>query len=84
MGDDVPLSLYVHLPFCKSLCWYCGCNVVIAREPSAAEKYLSLKALGLFQSTNLMLNRRKVAQSGQAVRMLRAEQLLHRHNYIEL
>ena len=24
-----PLSLYFHLPFCESLCWYCGCNTVV-------------------------------------------------------
>ncbi|NOK38611.1 oxygen-independent coproporphyrinogen III oxidase [Corallococcus exercitus] len=35
-----PLSLYVHLPFCRSLCWYCGCNVVISQDPSAADRYI--------------------------------------------
>jgi oxygen-independent coproporphyrinogen-3 oxidase len=36
-----PLSLYVHVPFCHSLCWYCGCNVVISREPASADRYLT-------------------------------------------
>jgi oxygen-independent coproporphyrinogen-3 oxidase len=35
-----PLSLYVHLPFCRSLCFYCACNVVISREPGIAGRYL--------------------------------------------
>lgn len=35
-----PLSLYVHLPFCRSLCWYCGCNVVISRDAGAADRYI--------------------------------------------
>jgi len=39
-GPDEPLSLYIHLPFCRSLCWYCGCNVVIAREMCATDRYL--------------------------------------------
>jgi oxygen-independent coproporphyrinogen III oxidase len=35
-----PISLYVHLPFCESRCWYCGCTTVITRDKSAAETYL--------------------------------------------
>jgi oxygen-independent coproporphyrinogen-3 oxidase len=35
-----PISLYVHLPFCESRCWYCGCTTVITRDKSAAELYL--------------------------------------------
>jgi len=35
-----PLSLYVHIPFCSSLCLYCGCNVVISRDRSVARPYL--------------------------------------------
>ncbi|MCY1021007.1 oxygen-independent coproporphyrinogen III oxidase [Pyxidicoccus sp. MSG2] len=35
-----PLSLYVHLPFCRSLCWYCGCNVVISKDAGAADRYI--------------------------------------------
>jgi oxygen-independent coproporphyrinogen-3 oxidase len=35
-----PLSLYFHLPFCESLCWYCGCNTVITRSTTAAKDYL--------------------------------------------
>ena len=31
-----PISLYFHLPFCESLCWYCGCNTVITRRRAAA------------------------------------------------
>jgi oxygen-independent coproporphyrinogen-3 oxidase len=27
-----PLSLYVHIPFCESLCYYCGCNKIITRD----------------------------------------------------
>ena len=34
------LSLYFHLPFCESLCWFCGCNKVITTDTSRAEIYL--------------------------------------------
>ncbi|HEU4700461.1 MAG TPA: oxygen-independent coproporphyrinogen III oxidase [Gemmatimonadales bacterium] len=35
------LSLYVHLPFCQSLCWYCGCTTVITRDRSQGAAYLA-------------------------------------------
>ncbi|MCZ8130080.1 MAG: oxygen-independent coproporphyrinogen III oxidase [Steroidobacteraceae bacterium] len=35
-----PLSLYVHVPFCASPCFYCGCNKVITRDHSKAALYL--------------------------------------------
>ncbi|MGQ0799077.1 MAG: oxygen-independent coproporphyrinogen III oxidase [Pseudomarimonas sp.] len=41
--DPIPrrLSLYVHLPFCFSPCFYCGCNRIITRDAARAEPYLS-------------------------------------------
>ncbi len=39
--QPAPLSLYVHVPFCQSLCWYCGCNKQVTRDYSKAEAYLS-------------------------------------------
>ena len=41
-GDPIPqrLSLYVHVPFCNSPCFHCGCNCVITRDPARAEQYL--------------------------------------------
>jgi oxygen-independent coproporphyrinogen III oxidase len=35
-----PLSLYVHVPFCESLCWYCACNKIITRHKSRGAEYL--------------------------------------------
>ncbi len=39
--DAGQLSLYFHIPFCRSLCWYCGCSNVITPDPGAVHKYLS-------------------------------------------
>ena len=36
-----PLSLYFHIPFCESLCLYCGCNVVINKRHEVASPYLA-------------------------------------------
>jgi oxygen-independent coproporphyrinogen-3 oxidase len=35
-----PLSIYVHLPFCNDICYYCGCNKVVTRKPGVAALYL--------------------------------------------
>ncbi len=35
-----PLSIYVHIPFCATLCFYCACNKVVTRNRQKAEEYL--------------------------------------------
>lgn len=35
-----PLSLYVHIPFCRSLCYYCACNKIVTRNSERVEKYM--------------------------------------------
>lgn len=35
-----PLSIYVHVPFCASPCFYCGCNRVITRSATEGERYI--------------------------------------------
>jgi oxygen-independent coproporphyrinogen-3 oxidase len=35
-----PVSLYFHLPFCESRCWFCGCTTVITRRTNLADAYL--------------------------------------------
>jgi oxygen-independent coproporphyrinogen-3 oxidase len=37
-----PVSLYMHLPFCESLCLFCACNVVIRKDKSVAPPYLAV------------------------------------------
>ena len=37
-----PVSLYMHLPFCESLCLFCACNVVIQKDKSVAQPYLEV------------------------------------------
>lgn len=38
--QPAPISLYFHIPFCQSLCLYCGCNVVISKNHEVASQYL--------------------------------------------
>ncbi len=35
-----PLSLYFHIPFCESACYFCGCNVIITRRKESSQPYL--------------------------------------------
>lgn len=35
------LSLYIHIPFCHSLCYYCGCNKIVTRHKHKADQYLA-------------------------------------------
>jgi oxygen-independent coproporphyrinogen-3 oxidase len=39
-GEGGPLSAYVHLPFCREMCRFCGCNVVATHDRSKADAYL--------------------------------------------
>jgi len=37
---DAPLSLYMHIPFCDTVCYYCGCNKVVTKQRQKAVPYL--------------------------------------------
>ena len=39
-GADLPLSVYLHIPFCESVCYYCACNKVITKHHERADEYL--------------------------------------------
>ncbi|MDH4479673.1 MAG: oxygen-independent coproporphyrinogen III oxidase [Rhodoferax sp.] len=57
-----PLSLYVHIPFCASLCYYCACNKVITKHHSRSAEYLRYLALELALHTDLIGKGRTVSQ----------------------
>jgi oxygen-independent coproporphyrinogen-3 oxidase len=40
VGKPLPLSLYIHIPFCESLCYYCACNKIITKHKERAAEYL--------------------------------------------
>ncbi|MBL8309391.1 MAG: oxygen-independent coproporphyrinogen III oxidase [Burkholderiales bacterium] len=39
-----PASLYVHVPFCRSLCYYCACNKIVSKSATVADEYLAVLA----------------------------------------
>lgn len=56
-----PLSLYIHIPFCHKLCYYCGCNKVITRHSHKADEYLDAIEHEIRQRA-FLLDGRKVTQ----------------------
>ena len=40
-GSLKPVSLYVHIPFCNVICYYCGCNKIITKDTGKADEYLT-------------------------------------------
>ena len=62
-GQQLPLSLYVHIPFCESLCYYCACNKIITKHKERAADYLR------YLSKEVALHTRHLGR-GQAVSQL--------------
>jgi oxygen-independent coproporphyrinogen-3 oxidase len=56
------LSLYFHIPFCETLCWYCGCTTVITLNHSQGSAYLDYLEKEVAQMSALLNPRRKVVQ----------------------
>jgi oxygen-independent coproporphyrinogen-3 oxidase len=42
LPPDLRLSLYLHVPFCQSLCWYCGCRTTVTRHYGTIAGYLDV------------------------------------------
>ena len=55
---DRPLSLYIHIPFCHKLCYYCGCNKVITRHAHKADEYLDVLEAEIRTRASLLQGRR--------------------------
>lgn len=55
------LSLYIHIPFCHKLCYYCGCNKIITRHQHKADQYLDALEQEIRQRASL-LGDRQVSQ----------------------
>jgi len=73
-----PLSIYVHVPFCFSPCFYCGCNRIITRDTSRSAPYLSRLAREIEMIAPWFDRDREVVQvhlGGGTPNFLRPEQI---------
>ena len=56
------LSLYVHVPYCRNICYYCACNKIVTRDQSVAERYLDALEKEVKLLAPYFDGRRKVTQ----------------------
>jgi len=61
-GISQPLSVYVHLPFCDTLCYYCGCNKVVTRDHGRSAKYIKYLEKELALLAPLLQGDRRIVQ----------------------
>ncbi len=59
---QTPLSLYCHIPFCETPCYFCGCNTIITQRKEVAEPYLGYLARQIRQVAQLVDGDRRVHQ----------------------
>jgi oxygen-independent coproporphyrinogen-3 oxidase len=61
-SSGVPLSLYVHIPFCHSLCYYCGCNKIVTRNEARVARYIEMLYREIEMQSELFDRDRKIEQ----------------------
>jgi oxygen-independent coproporphyrinogen-3 oxidase len=57
-----PLSVYLHVPFCESVCYYCACNKVVTRQHARADEYLQALQREIALHTELLGRHQPVSQ----------------------
>ena len=60
--SSVPLSLYVHIPFCHTLCYYCGCNKIVTHNQDRVQQYMKNLYREIEMQAELFSKERRVEQ----------------------
>lgn len=58
----LPVGLYVHLPFCREICHFCGCHALVARTPERISRYLGCLAAEAAEVGRVLAGRRAVVE----------------------
>jgi oxygen-independent coproporphyrinogen-3 oxidase len=61
-GSGRPLSLYVHIPFCNTICYYCACNKIITKDHGRSAKYIKYLAREMAMQVEALDGNRDVIQ----------------------
>ena len=61
-SDDRPLSLYIHMPFCRSACYFCGCNTIFTSKEDKKTRYIEYLKKELNILKNHLNTKRAVTQ----------------------
>jgi oxygen-independent coproporphyrinogen III oxidase len=61
-GINQPLSVYVHLPFCDTVCYYCACNKIVTRDRSRSAQYIKYLEKELALMEPLLGSERRICQ----------------------
>ncbi len=61
-GGYHPLSLYLHIPFCDTVCYYCGCNKIVTRNKEKAAIYLEYLTKEIAMQSKLFADANYVEQ----------------------
>lgn len=75
-----PVSLYVHIPFCNTICYYCGCNKIITKDTTRADRYIQYLDKELALLAEHWIGKPQLAQlhfGGGTPTFLNTEQLNH-------
>ena len=61
-NSQTPLSLYFHMPFCRSACYFCGCNVIYTSKSDKMDRYLDFVEREMQILSNFLDTSRSVTQ----------------------
>jgi oxygen-independent coproporphyrinogen III oxidase len=62
IAPSTPISVYVHIPYCHSICWYCGCNTGLAGKRQRLTSYLEALETEIRSVARLLGGRGKVTR----------------------
>jgi len=61
-SSQTPLAVYMHIPFCETLCYYCGCNILITKEHGRGMGYVQALLKELAHAAKAMPVKRQITQ----------------------